>query len=1082
MFKKFHYVLFSISVLPALAIMPGFADEATEVSDWVMLKSVVAPLDTSGVGGGDVMLMNNIEGPAGNLSRAYMTADVSIDFNGHYIGGADTENVVNIGGDDQVFWISSGTTTFDGAQFQNISGAQSGLVKNYGGETIFNGDTVFSNISVTDSSAAFMNSSAGTNVFNGSVLFSDNTTGLISTMGSIAFNNNAIFTGNTGSNGGALRNDGDGTVTFALVDGGIATMFEENSSTADGGGVYNNGGAVNFNNAVNFVYNHAGSYGGGIANYNGSTIFAQDVAFNGNTAASYGAALYNTGTMTFDSGASFYGNASNTVDVVHNTSTGTLTFNGGISYLNNGNLDDGTFGTFTNQGITTIVGDGIFRGTVGQAIQNEGMFTVSGADLFEISGSTDGIFGSTGGNTMSITADEILISNNSTVTSYGGISNMGANAYFYGSTNTFSNNVQSITIDKEYYKLGGGALQNRALGNGGVTIIGLDDDSSTNVFSNNKSNKNGGAIHARAENNGDVGSVTINGTTTFVGNQAGEQGGAISNMPLLGQSTFTFNGNVSFQNNIAGGDGGAIYNNGNMTFNGDVTFSGNKSGATFTFDEDTNVITGYTGGVANDIYNNGMITFGGDVTLDGGILGSGTIVLANGKVLNIGNACITQGAIQMNGGRIVAAIDSPDYEGGIINVGEFSGDGTIALTLGDVGTYTIFGNSTFGGTVFEGDITFESPIYNLAWNDDNTVVTAERKTAEQIATDSRVSDESANTVLNLMDSSSAALNDLGMAVQEQLALQNVATVEDATKAIHPETASVVQSVSTSVQNAIANLAAGRMSMVQSSVGRSGGDAPARSGLWVEGMYNKSKQNDVFNGYTRGVALGVDTRLSRSLMLGAGYSYAHSDISAIARNTEIDSNTIFIYGQYKPTAWYMNAMANYTMSDYSEKSDVLGVAVKSDFDVDALGAAVMTGYDFAGGITPEIGVRYVHVSADEYKNSLGIKSKLDDADYLTAVLGTKYAFDYRVSRGFTLRPELRYAVKYDLISDKSVAVITMPGVPSYVLDGERLSRIGAELGAGIVMKYNGFSLAFNYDIEIREDYTSQTGRVRARMLF
>ena len=41
MFKKFHYVLFGVSILPALAIMPGFADEATEVSDWVMLKSVV---------------------------------------------------------------------------------------------------------------------------------------------------------------------------------------------------------------------------------------------------------------------------------------------------------------------------------------------------------------------------------------------------------------------------------------------------------------------------------------------------------------------------------------------------------------------------------------------------------------------------------------------------------------------------------------------------------------------------------------------------------------------------------------------------------------------------------------------------------------------------------------------------------------------------------------------------------------------------------------------------------------------------------------------------------------------------------
>ena len=125
---------------------------------------------------------------------------------------------------------------------------------------------------------------------------------------------------------------------------------------------------------------------------------------------------------------------------------------------------------------------------------------------------------------------------------------------------------------------------------------------------------------------------------------------------------------------------------------------------------------------------------------------------------------------------------------------------------------------------------------------------------------------------------------------------------------------------------------------------------------------------------------------------------------------------------------------------------------------------------------------MHISADEYKNSLGIKNKFEDADYLTAVLGTKYAFDHRVARGFTLSPELRYAVKYDVVSDEQVATVIMPGINSYVLDGARLSRVGAELGAGLVMKYQDFSLALNYDIELREGYTSQTGRVRARFVF
>jgi len=336
----------------------------------------------------------------------------------------------------------------------------------------------------------------------------------------------------------------------------------------------------------------------------------------------------------------------------------------------------------------------------------------------------------------------------------------------------------------------------------------------------------------------------------------------------------------------------------------------------------------------------------------------------------------------------------------------------------------------------------------------------------------------------LASSESSQLNNLAVVIQDKLASGDESAkqqVEQVSAAIHPETESVVQSVSTSVQNSIANLVAGRMSFGRV-IGRSGGATPARNGVWVEGLYNKSKHNDAFNGYTRGITAGIDTKLARGFMLGLGYSYAHSDVSATARDTEIDSNTIFAYGQYKPAAWYVNAMLNYTMSDYTEKSDVLGVALSSDFDVDAFGGAVMTGYDFASGITPEIGMRYMHISADEYKNSLGVKSKLDDADYLTGVLGAKYVFDYRVSRAFTLRPELRGAVKYDMLSDKQVATITMPGINSYVLNGNRLSRMGAEFGAGLVMKYQDFSLALNYDIEVREDYTSQTGRARARYVF
>jgi outer membrane autotransporter protein len=171
-----------------------------------------------------------------------------------------------------------------------------------------------------------------------------------------------------------------------------------------------------------------------------------------------------------------------------------------------------------------------------------------------------------------------------------------------------------------------------------------------------------------------------------------------------------------------------------------------------------------------------------------------------------------------------------------------------------------------------------------------------------------------------------------------------------------------------------------------------------------------------------------------------------------------------------------------MSDYTETGEALGVALGSDYETDAFGGQITAGYDFDGGITPEFGVRYLHINSADYTNSIDVKNELDSADYLTVVLGTKYGVDFETNNGLKLRPEIRYAAKYDMISDKSSMTVAMPGVAAYTLSGERLSRVGGEFGIGLTMKYNELDLSLSYDIEVREDYTSQTGMIKARYNF
>ncbi|MCQ2571962.1 MAG: autotransporter domain-containing protein [Alphaproteobacteria bacterium] len=503
---------------------------------------------------------------------------------------------------------------------------------------------------------------------------------------------------------------------------------------------------------------------------------------------------------------------------------------------------------------------------------------------------------------------------------------------------------------------------------------------------------------------------------------------------------------------------------------------------------------------------------------DGSVTGDAVLNMFGGGNVFVGGdvrAYHVAGARDFNLNNIVANVAGTVKEFSTINIGDDAVLNANALTMnsGDALNIVLTNNNKYGrlsvdtlnangadlnffvskAGIYDNVVTVDTTTTDFTWNLDNSLyvlsndagtITATQKSVEDIAADNNLTTESATAVSGLVSSTSGALNDLAVLIQEKLATGDVEdrqVVEQVTTAINPEVKSVIQSMSTSMQDTIASLATSRMALP--TVGRAGGDdAGNSSGVWVQGIFNKAKQSDDFNGYTRGIAGGLDGTLNKQLTLGAGYSYAHSDITASARDTEIDSLTVFAYAQYKPTSWYMNSVVNYTKSSYNERGTVLGTPVTADYNVNSYGANIAAGYDHKSGLTPELAIRYMHIGATDYTNSLGIKNKFDSADYLTASAGTRLAFKYKASKKLALNPELRYALKYDMLSDEHAATVTMPGVDAYVLDGDRLSRIGGEFGLGMTVMYEGLNLSLNYDIEVREDYTSQSGRMKFRYNF
>ena len=319
--------------------------------------------------------------------------------------------------------------------------------------------------------------------------------------------------------------------------------------------------------------------------------------------------------------------------------------------------------------------------------------------------------------------------------------------------------------------------------------------------------------------------------------------------------------------------------------------------------------------------------------------------------------------------------------------------------------------------------------------------------------------------------------------------------EDALTALAPETAPAVQQAATEGANQIFGAVGTRLSggaIASAKQGMSSGDNPfTKVAVWVQGLFNKAKLDDTskskgFDSKTYGTALGVESKISDDVKMGVGYAYSKTDIDGFMRDTDVKTHTAILYGEYKPKNWYVNAIASYGWSDYDEKKNVAGVGVKADWDVEPFALQMMTGYDmyFNGfGVTPEAGLRYIHVKQDKYTDTAGQSVKSDDSDIVTGVLGAKIAKSYNLSNGMLLTPEFKAAMTYDISHDNSKSTVTLVNGSSYSVTGKPLNRFGVELGAGITAELNdNVELSLGYEGKFRKDYQDHTGLINAKYKF
>lgn len=567
--------------------------------------------------------------------------------------------------------------------------------------------------------------------------------------------------------------------------------------------------------------------------------------------------------------------------------------------------------------------------------------------------------------------------------------------------------------------------------------------------------------------------------------------------------------------NISGDDRGKIhFQNSGAQIDGDV------EAASLIFEDShtlSQAVSGEIGGL--DIFEIKKGTMVYDKEINGG---ASSVIVGEGATLDIGTNTLHSGGEKAVSGEGVhfkdnstlafTATDKHTYGKIHANYVNISENGTnlnmtlngAALAKGETTTLKLFNGEDSDTVEIEGKFAnlSQNSRYEFTDNGDGTFEVTSVGSATDAVVDAGGSANNAATAEAWDSVSASTSSPVAAAVTEKLAQLSNSTnaaeqkaYVDALTALAPETNATVQSASAETANQVFGAVSTRLtggSISTGGEGMSSGDSIFKRGaMWVQGLFNKSKLDDTskakgFDADSNGIAFGAEKFVTDDTKVGIGYAYTNTDIDGFMRDTDVDTHTAILYGEYKPSNWYVNGIATYGWSDYEESKSVAGVGVKADYDVETFGLQAMTGYDMninGLGITPEAGLRYVHIKQDAYKDSADQRVSANDSDILTGVIGAKVSKNFELSNGMNIKPEARIVATYDLFNDDINSVVTLANGSAYAVEGEALDRFGMEFGAGVTAEVNDkVELSLGYEGKFRQDYQDHTGLINAKYKF
>ena len=236
------------------------------------------------------------------------------------------------------------------------------------------------------------------------------------------------------------------------------------------------------------------------------------------------------------------------------------------------------------------------------------------------------------------------------------------------------------------------------------------------------------------------------------------------------------------------------------------------------------------------------------------------------------------------------------------------------------------------------------------------------------------------------------------------------------------------------------------------------NAQTNNHVWITPFYSHLNAGSDVN--TTGLAAGIERRLENSVV-GIGYSYLYDDFRK--DDLTAQSHAVFIYGEYKPSDFYINMTADYENTRYRE-----GGNSSYSWENKAIQASV--GYTF-NFITPQVAIRSLWIEHDDYMTKKD--EFVSDKTYsvVSALAGVKIAQEFVLTKTYRFVPQMKFSMIYDMKSPDRWVYVQTPSANGFIKTNG-LSSLGTQIDVRMdITSGQETSVGLQYSGQFRNNFKS-----------